>query len=156
MSRLSRQCGILTISQPFKPPRPVTGIVLLLFTTVAPFCIPSLFCHIQFDAAWSRRVKFKTPWPESASELYRPSDCRLSARLVPTFSDRGCRVVRVIDPYGRILGFLDRSRYFSLQVAQLYSRGWVDPVPDPLILRKSGSAGNRTQTSRSVAKNSNH
>jgi hypothetical protein len=25
----------------------------------------------------------------------------------------------------------------------LYSRGWIDPVPDPLFLRKSGSAGNR-------------
>jgi hypothetical protein len=32
------------------------------------------------------------------------------------------------------------------QVApQLYSRGWVDPVPDPLLLRKSGSAGNLTR-----------
>jgi hypothetical protein len=39
------------------------------------------------------------------------------------------------------------------QVApQLYSRGWVDPVPYPLLLRKSGSAGNRTRTSGSVAK----
>jgi hypothetical protein len=27
----------------------------------------------------------------------------------------------------------------------LSSRGWVDPVPDPLLLRKSGSTGNRTQ-----------
>jgi hypothetical protein len=27
----------------------------------------------------------------------------------------------------------------------LTSRGWVDPVPDPLLLRKSGSAGNRTR-----------
>jgi hypothetical protein len=44
------------------------------------------------------------------------------------------------------LGFLDRSRYFSIQVAcQLSSRGWVDPIPDPLLLRKSGSAGNRTR-----------
>jgi hypothetical protein len=31
----------------------------------------------------------KTPWPESASELYRPSDHRLSAKLVPTFANRG-------------------------------------------------------------------
>jgi hypothetical protein len=27
----------------------------------------------------------------------------------------------------------------------------VDPVPDPLLLRKSGSVGNRTRTSGSVA-----
>jgi hypothetical protein len=57
----------------------------------------------------------------------------LVEQLVPTFEDRGCHVVSVTDPYGRILGFLDRSRYFFFQVApQLYSRGWVDPVPDPL------------------------
>jgi hypothetical protein len=51
----------------------------------------------------------QTPWPESASELYRPSDRRLSTKLVPTFADnrrlstklvptfadRGCNVVRV-------------------------------------------------------------
>jgi hypothetical protein len=29
VSRLSRQCGILNISQPYRPPRPVTGITLL-------------------------------------------------------------------------------------------------------------------------------
>jgi hypothetical protein len=69
----------------------------------------------------------------------------MSAKLVSTFADRGCRVVSATDPHGRILGFLDRSRYFSIQVApQLYSRGLVEPVPEPLLLRKSGSAGNRT------------
>jgi hypothetical protein len=29
VSRLSGQCGILNISQPYRPPRPVTGIALL-------------------------------------------------------------------------------------------------------------------------------
>jgi hypothetical protein len=28
-----------------------------------------------------------TPWPESTSELYQPSDRRLSVKLVPTFAD---------------------------------------------------------------------
>jgi hypothetical protein len=28
---------------------------------------------------------------------------------VPTFEDRGCHVVSVADPYGRILGFLDQK-----------------------------------------------
>jgi hypothetical protein len=32
----------------------------------------------------------------------------------------------------------------------------VNPVPDPLLLRKSGSAGNRAQTSGAVASNSDH
>jgi hypothetical protein len=36
------------------------------------------------------------------------SDCQL-------FADRGCHVVSVKNPYGRILGFLDRSRYFSIK-----------------------------------------
>jgi hypothetical protein len=54
--------------------------------------------------------KLKTPWPEFASELYRPSDRRLSAKLVPTFADRGCHVVSVADPYSHIIGFLDRKQ----------------------------------------------
>jgi hypothetical protein len=29
MSRLSRQCGIFNISQPYKLPRPVTGIAFI-------------------------------------------------------------------------------------------------------------------------------
>jgi hypothetical protein len=31
------------------------------------------------------------------------------------FADRGCHMVSVTDPYGRILDFLDRSRYFSIK-----------------------------------------
>jgi hypothetical protein len=34
------------------------------------------------------KKKKKNPWPESASELYRPSDRRFYAKLVPTFADR--------------------------------------------------------------------
>jgi hypothetical protein len=65
----------------------------------------------------------KPPLPESASELYRPSDRLLSAKLVPAFADRELHVVSVTDPNGRILGCIDRSRYFFFQVApQLYSR----------------------------------
>jgi hypothetical protein len=49
------------------------------------------------------------------------------------------------------------SRYFFFQAApQLYSRGSVDPVPDPLLLKKCGRSGNRTRTSGSVAKSSDH
>jgi hypothetical protein len=67
----------------------------------------------------------QTQLPESASELHRPSYRRLSVKLVPTFADREVsRSQRGGSPYGRNLGFLDRSRYFFFQAApQLYSRG---------------------------------
>jgi hypothetical protein len=69
----------------------------------------------------------------------------------------GVACVTVTDPFGRILGILDRSRYFFFQVApQLYSRGWVDPSSDSLLLRKSGSSWNLTRASGSVARNSDH
>jgi hypothetical protein len=49
---------------------------------------------------------FLTPWSESASELYRPSDRRLSAKWLPTCADRRrCHVVSVTDPSGRISRF---------------------------------------------------
>jgi hypothetical protein len=111
----------------------------------AGFEIPhSAMCCNTHVKIYYKNVK-KITWAESVSELYRSSDRSLSEKLMPTFADRGCCAVSSTDPHGRILGFLDRSRYFFFQVApQLYSRGWVDPVPDPLLLRKSGSAANRT------------
>jgi hypothetical protein len=63
------------------------------------------------------KLTFLTPWPESASELCRSSDNRLSANLVPTFTGRSCHVVSVTDPYGCILGFLGRNRYSFFKVA---------------------------------------
>jgi hypothetical protein len=58
-----------------------------------------------------------TPWPQSKRQP-------LVSEVSANFTNRQCRVVRVADPHGRILGFLDRSRYFFFQVApQLYSRG---------------------------------
>jgi hypothetical protein len=53
----------------------------------------------------------------------------------------GCCVVSAADPCNCNLGFPDRSRY---------------PVPDPLLLRISGGAGNRIRTSGSVARNSDY
>jgi hypothetical protein len=51
----------------------------------------------------SDRTDEVTPWPESVNKLYQPGDHRLSAKLVPTFADRGCHVVSMTDPYSRIL-----------------------------------------------------
>jgi hypothetical protein len=44
-----------------------------------------------------------------------PSDRCLSAKWLPTFADKGCHMVRVSDPYSRILDFLDRGCYFSIK-----------------------------------------
>jgi hypothetical protein len=35
MSQLSKQCGILNISQPYRPPWPVTGIAFIFFYILA-------------------------------------------------------------------------------------------------------------------------
>jgi hypothetical protein len=92
-----------------------------IFVAITQLCGPAVLLTVH---TYNDFLPEKTPWPESASELYRPSDSRLSAKLVPTFANRGCHVVSVTDPYGRVLGFLDRSRYFFFLVApQLYSRG---------------------------------
>jgi hypothetical protein len=70
----------------------------------------------------------------------------LVCEVVPTFVDRGCCVVSATDSRGRQSWFSRPEPLLFLQIApQLSSRGWVDPVPDPLLLRKSGSAGNRTK-----------
>jgi hypothetical protein len=47
-------------------------------------------------------------YTDRATVVFRRSDCQL-------FTDRWCHVVSVTDPYGRILGFLDRSCYFSIK-----------------------------------------
>jgi CBS-domain-containing membrane protein len=70
--------------------------------------------HLVFVDLLIKQNK-QTPWSESASEVYRPSDRRFSAKWLPTFADKGRHVVSVTDPSGRILGFLDRSRYFSIK-----------------------------------------
>jgi hypothetical protein len=105
--------------------------------------------YLNFVTRWRWVVSF-TPWslyswrqrPESKaetnkrnklrgfrpqSELYRPSDRGLSAKLMPTLADRwldGVAWSAQRNPTAVNFGFLDRSHYFSIQGAtQLSSRG---------------------------------
>jgi hypothetical protein len=64
-------------------------------------------------------------------------------------------VVSVTDPYGRILGFLDRSRYYSIKLYSVVLTRLSGPRSRPTTFF-SGSAGNRTRASGSVAKDSDH
>jgi CBS-domain-containing membrane protein len=50
------------------------------------------------------------------------TDLVTATKLLPTFADRGCCVVSVMDSHGRIFGFLDQSLYYFFQVApQFYT-----------------------------------
>jgi hypothetical protein len=71
---------------------------------------------------WTTQNK-QTFWSESSSELYRPSDRRLSAILVPTFGDRGFYMVSVtsLRPYSRLSR--PESLLFFHVAPQLYSQG---------------------------------
>ena len=70
--------------------------------------------------------------------LGRQSSRRRSAKLVPTFADRGVsRGQRNGSPRPLISVYRTWISTYFIQVApQLTSRGWVHPVPDPLPLRK--------------------
>jgi hypothetical protein len=122
------------------------------------------FTHHKQDPTLQEMLSSFTAYRNHTATLYDPLKTKLNSvalvrkrtmlielpplveKVVPIFADRGCRVSAQRIPTVVNLDFLDRSRYFFFKVApQLSSRGWVDPVPDPLILRKSGSPGNRSQ-----------
>jgi hypothetical protein len=79
-----------------------------------------------------------TPWLESVGEPYRPSDHRLSAKLVPTFADRECHVVSITDPYGHIPGFSRPEPLLFL------------PSSSPIALTRLSVACSRPTTSQKI------
>jgi hypothetical protein len=123
------------------------------------FSVPLVYisCALCYFDVHSWFLKKKTPWSESKSELYRPSDRRLSAKWLPTFADRGCHVISVTDPYGRILGFIDKTGAATLlsSSSSVVLTRLSGPRSRPTTFF-SGSAGNRTRASGSVTKNSDH
>jgi hypothetical protein len=75
-----------------------------------------------------------------------PSDRRFSAKLVPTFADIGCRVVSATDPHGRSSRFSrPEPLLFLPSSSSVVLTRLSGPVPDPLLLRTSGSAENVTR-----------
>jgi hypothetical protein len=64
-------------------------------------------------------------------------------------------VVSVTDPYGRILGFLEGAATFLSSSSSVVFKRLGGPRSRPTTFF-SGSTGNRTRASGSVAKNSDH
>jgi hypothetical protein len=77
---------------------------------------------------------------------------------VPTFADRGVsHFQRGGTPTAVNLQFSRWKHYFFIKVApHLSSWGWVDPVPDSPLLRKSGSAENGPRDFWSATRSSGH
>jgi hypothetical protein len=97
-----------------------------------------------------------TPWPESASELYRPSDRHLTVKLVPTLADRGCCVVSVTDPHRRNIGFLDRSHYCFFQILNCTHETEWAPFQTHYFSESLVASKIEPGTSGSVASNPDH
>jgi hypothetical protein len=100
---------------------------------IAKVCLIEFWNSVILSLSIYIQTNKQTPWSESASELYRPSDRRLSAKWLPTFAERVPRGQR--DGYLRPYSRFSRQELllFYQVVPQLYSRGRVDPVPDPIL-----------------------
>jgi hypothetical protein len=127
--RSAREADNLTaICEPKVPPDECRNSTSFMSQSCASKSVP---IHVTppstlDNLATDRAVKYKKTKSVALVRkgTYRPSEHRLSAKLVPTFADRGYRVVSATEPDGRILGFLDLNRYYFFQVApQLYSQG---------------------------------
>jgi hypothetical protein len=131
----------------------VINLLTTLFFRLLIFLLWQVFANwisVANMATIAEDFRYKKNSVASVRERTIPTERPPSVSEVSSnfFKLEGANVVSVTNPYGRILGFLDRSRYYCFQVApQLYSRGWVDPVPDPLLFFLVVS-GNRTRDLR--------
>jgi hypothetical protein len=104
-----------------------------------------LFCALYH----SRKAKLHhSHYTDRETAACRRSDCQICGYRVPSGQRDGS-----LRPYSR---FSRQEPLLFYQVApQLYSRGCVDPFQTHYFFL-SGSGGNRTRASGSVAKNSDH
>jgi hypothetical protein len=78
VSRLSTQCGILNISQPYRPRRPVMGINLLYLTDITMHLrLPNIFFQTSKIACFIFRTV--RVWLKRDSGQYWPSICQYMA-----------------------------------------------------------------------------
>jgi hypothetical protein len=101
-------------------------------------CYIMLVLNIKKQTPWPlvRKRTIPTERPPLVGEIY----CQL-LRI------EGCRVVSAADPLRSLISvFWTGAATFLSSSALFYPhKGWVDPIPDPLLSRTFGSAGNWTQ-----------
>jgi hypothetical protein len=132
-------CVLLTTC--FGPDRwPSSGNMYIKYTDPLTYTVVTLNSMV-----WVRERTIPTERPPLVGEV--------SANVYGARVPRGQRDGS-LRPYSRFS--IQEPLLFYQVASQLYSQGWVDPVPDPLLYFFSGSAGNRTRASGSVAKNSDH
>jgi hypothetical protein len=92
---------------------------------------------------------------ESAIGLYRSSDRRRSAKLVPTLADRGCNLVSATNPSDRNFYFLGLEPLLFLPSCSsiVHEAEWT-PFQTHCCSEISVNAGNRNPVL--VARNSDH
>jgi hypothetical protein len=110
----------LLILMPRRHPKIWHAVMRHLYLSITYECLDNYTFRKKNSVAFSTQANYT----DRATAACRRILCQLlriegvawSAQRIPTAVN---------------LGFLDRSNYFSIQVApQLSSRGWVDPVPD--------------------------
>jgi hypothetical protein len=99
VSRLSRHCGILNVSQPFRPPWLVTGMTLLHFpfysltifmTQISRDCSQSPGETYQYSIAASKsffRRRSRAAGTVKSTQACRPACIRLGLVAAPQFPD---------------------------------------------------------------------
>jgi hypothetical protein len=109
-------CGIRTHDPGFRAKEDNTCLRPLGYRDrQAYICYGSIFVEFEIGAWQKREISiYLSVLYQVTDQIFETSDRRLSAKLVPTLVDRGCRVVSAENLHGR----------HSLEIApQLSSRG---------------------------------
>jgi hypothetical protein len=102
MSNCNRLYVCTSKGTPLRHHHTVIGRCILKTAVILQHVISDIKKKIN-SMVWVRELTIPTERPPLVGEV------------IANFCGRECHVVSVTDPYGRIIGFLDRSRYFSIK-----------------------------------------